>query len=57
MKLVIGVDISRREDSSEGSEVWVWRSRRREKAEMRTRFRRLEEFRRIEVIGWSEMGY
>jgi hypothetical protein len=57
LKLVIGVDISRREDSSEGSEVWVWRSRRREKAEMRTRFRRLEEFRRIEVIGWSEMGY
>ena len=62
MKLVIGVDISRREDRSVGSEVCVWRRRRREKAESRTRLRRLEEEEavvagRIEDIGCNEMRY
>ena len=61
MKLVIGVDISRREDRRVGSEVRVWRRRRREKAERRTRLRRLEEEEvvvgRIEDIACNEMGY
>jgi hypothetical protein len=42
LKLVMGVDISRREVRREGSEVWVWRSRRRRNAARRTSFRRLE---------------
>jgi hypothetical protein len=63
LKLVIGVDISRREDSNEGNEVCVCRSRRRDKAERRTRFRVLVAgdlgggIEDIEVDKGVEMGY
>jgi hypothetical protein len=41
LKLVMGVDISRRDMRRVGREEFVWRIRRRRKAERRTRVRRL----------------
>ena len=57
LKLVIGVDISRRDDSSDGNEVCVCSSRRSDNAERKTRLRRLEGVRWIEVIELDDMGY
>ena len=56
LKLVMGVDISRRDMRRVGRDEFVWRIRRRRKAERRTRVRRLVWVIWMDVMAGEEGG-